>query len=154
MIEKDSSAKDSAFESENSNIDSYNEKHEKYEALFDDSNNEIMLECSQAIEEVFQVKDQVIPNLSDPSEEGSVENSQSGDTSSVKNIFHEVLDNRVNKSISDSSEVSNDLRDSVVSNKLDGKCCQGRTRTPQSKAECKRLRQSSRNIEGLSLIHI
>lgn len=155
IVEKESSVKESAFGSESSEMQACVERQdEKYEALFDDSNNEIMVECSQAIEEVFRVKDDVIPNLSDPSEEQSVINLHYVNTSNGKSISHEILDNRTNMSVSD-RKVNSELRIPPVSkedvlyvtNKSDSKYCQGRMRMPLYKTEFKHLRQSSRGTE-------
>lgn len=126
---------------------------EKYEALFDDSNNEIMFECSQAIEEVFQVKSQVIPNLQNPEESQTVVSSHGVNTASIKNNCHEALNNRTSVSISN-KKINNDLRSPLISkddklyvvNKSYGKYYQGKTL--QNKTEFKHPRQSLRINEG------
>lgn len=150
--ETESSVTESASNNESSEAEVCVERlGEKYEALFDDSNNEIMLECSQAIEEVFQVKDESISNLADPSEEPpSVVNSHSPDITNGESVFLEVLDNRPNKSLSDSKKSNSELRTPVASkddklcmtNKLGGRYCQGRTRTLENKTELKHPKQS------------
>lgn len=147
-LEAESSVSESALNNESSEAEMCVEiQNEKYEALFDDSNNEIMLECSQAIEEVYQVKDESVSNLAEPpsasvsEEPPSVVNSHSPDITNDKSVFRVVLENRSNKSLSDSQKTNSELRTPLAS-KLGGRHCQGRTRTLQNKTDFKHSKQS------------